>query len=485
MYDVAIIGCGIVGAATAYELSKYQLKVAVFEAEDDVSLGATKANSAIVHGGFDPKPGTLMAQLNVAGTKQMPQLCKDLSVPYKRNGSLVVAFTPEEMEEVHTLYDQGVKNGVTDLAILSKEEVLAKEPQLSKKVLGALSCPDSGIVDPWELCLALAETAVENGVELHLNAAVEDINKVAQTYQIQTQQGQFTAKYVFNAAGVHSDKIHNKVAAENFEVKPTRGEYYVLDKSEGDCVSATIFQAPSAVGKGVLVSPTVHGNLIVGPNAQELPVKELDTGADTANTVSGLAYVGKTAKKSLPDLNLRNSIRNFSGIRANTDQSDFVIQVVAAGFIDLAGIKSPGLSSAPAIAQYGIHLLMENTAQQFHLKDHFINKREKVVFKELTITEKNQLIQKDPDYGHVICRCETITEGEIRQACHGPIPPVSIDGIKRRCNAGMGRCQGGFCGPRVLEIIAEESHRSPLEILQDRLGSNVLAQETKGGKVHV
>lgn len=481
MYDITIIGCGIVGAATAYELSKYQLNTLVLEAENDVSLGQTKANSAIIHAGFDPEPGSLMAKLNVEGVQRIKELCQKLSVHYDPIGSLVVAFSEEEQSLLKDLYQRGIENGVPDMELLNQQELLAKEPNLSDHALGALYAPSAGIVNPWELCLALTETAIKNGVQLALNNRVTAIEKIPGGYQITTNQSVYQTKAIFNAAGVHSDDIHNLIAEPSFEITPKRGEYYLLDRSEGSVVHHVIFQCPSSVGKGVLISPTVHGNLIVGPNSEAVLKTDLDSGIDTGNTAAGLKQVGELARKSVPELNLRQSIRNFSGVRANSTIDDFVIQEAASGFIDLAGIKSPGLSSAPAIAVYGIELLEQSLQQKFQLKDTFIDTRERIVFRELDIDGKNQLIKQDPTYGHVICRCETITEGEIRDAAHSPIKPTSLDGIKRRCHAGMGRCQGGFCGPRVLEILADELELSPLEILQDRADSKVLVEATKGG----
>ncbi|WP_413537793.1 NAD(P)/FAD-dependent oxidoreductase [Enterococcus malodoratus] len=482
MYDVIVIGCGIIGSATAYELSKYQLKTLVVEAENDVSLGATRANSAILHAGFDPEPGSLMAKLNVEGAERAKELCQKLSVHYDQIGSLVVAFSSEELDLIQVLYERGVKNGVKDLALLDQNALHQMEPNLSKKSLGALHAPTAAIVNPWEFCLALAETAVRNDVEIALNNRVNKIQKTENGYLVTTNQTTHQTKYIFNAAGVHSDDIHNLIAEPNFEITPKRGEYYLLDKSEGDVVNHVIFQCPSSVGKGVLISPTVHGNLVVGPNSEAVLRDELDSGKDTGNTALGLKAVADLAKKSLPELNLRQSIRNFSGVRANNSTGDFVLQEAAPGFIDLAGIKSPGLTSAPAIALYGIEMLEKSVNRKFSLKNSYVDSRDKIVFDELSIDEKNEVISSDKNYGRIICRCETITEGEIRAAAHSPVPPVSVDGIKRRCNAGMGRCQGGFCGPRVVEILAEELHKSPLDILQDRAGSNILVGTTKGGR---
>lgn len=481
MYDVIIIGCGIVGAATAYELSKYQLNTLVLEAENDVSLGATRANSAILHAGYDPEPNTLMARLNVEGAKRAKELCQKLSVHYNQIGSLVVAFSDEELALIQTLYDRGVKNGVEGLELLDQAALHKKEPNLSHKSLGALYAPTAAIVNPWEFCLALAETAVKNDVTIALNNRVTAIRKIENGYEVTTNQATYQTKYIFNAAGVHSDDIHNLIAEPMFEITPNRGEYYLLDKSEGDVVHHVIFQCPSSSGKGVLISPTVHGNLVVGPNSESIQRSDLDSGKDTGNTITGLKTVVDLAKKSVPDLNLRQSIRNFSGVRANSSAGDFVLQEAAPGFIDLAGIKSPGLTSAPAIAVYAIELLEKSVGRTFEQKEVYIDSREKIVFQELNFKEKNELISKNNSYGRVICRCETVTEGEIRTTAQSPIPPVSVDGIKRRCNAGMGRCQGGFCGPRVVDILADELNVSPLTILQDREGSNILVEATKGG----
>jgi len=481
MYDVIVIGCGIVGAATAYELSKFQLKTLVLEAENDVSLGATRANSAILHAGFDPEPGSLMAKLNVEGAERAKELCQKLSVHYNQIGSLVVAFSDEELALIQDLYERGVKNGVKDLALLDREALHIMEPNLSSESLGALHAPTAAIVNPWEFCIALAETAVRNDVEIALRNRVSAINKTDKGYKITTNKGNYQTRFVINAAGVHSDDIHNLIAEPNFEITPKRGEYYLLDKSEGTIVNHVIFQCPSSVGKGVLVSPTVHGNLVVGPNSEAIQRDDLDSGRDTRNTSEGLKNVAELAKKSLPTLNLRQSIRNFSGVRANNSVGDFILQEAAPGFIDLAGIKSPGLTSAPAIAVYGIEMLEKSAGSIFLQKEKYIDSREKIVFEELSLEEKNAVISTNDTYGRVICRCETITEGEIRTAAQSPIPPVSLDGIKRRCNAGMGRCQGGFCGPRVVEILADELNMSPLDILQDREDSYILAEATKGG----
>ncbi len=473
MYDVCIVGCGVIGAATAFELSKYQLKTLVLEKENDIAMGATRANSAIIHAGYDPKPDTLMAKLNVKGNLMTEKLCKDLSVPFNRIGSLVLAFSEEEMNTVRDLYDRGNKNGVPDMRILSKEEVLQKEPMVSDKVVGALFAPSAGIITPWEYALAMCEVAVTNGVTLKLNNKVTDIKKEQDAFTITTDKDTYKAKYVINAAGVESDLIHNMVAEKTFTVLPNRGEYYLMDKCEIIRADHVLFQCPNKDGKGVLVSPTMDGNLIVGPNAVAV-----DSEKDTDNTAEGLNFVRQHALKSVPSLNFRNSIRNFSGVRSNTDHDEFMISIATDNFLDLAGIKSPGLSSAPAIAEYAVDLL-KYCGMPTEKNASAVTTRKKVCFRRLNEAQKKEVIKQNPLFGRVICRCETITEGEIVEAIHSPITPCSVDGIKRRTGAGMGRCQGGFCGPRVLDILAREKHISPMDVLQDGEGSKILLSKTK------
>ena len=415
MLDVAIIGCGVIGAAAAYELSHYPLQTAIFEAENDVADCTTKANSAILHAGYDPEPGTRMARLNVEGSALAKEICARLDVPYLQCGSLVLALSPEELPHLQKLYENGIANGVPGIRLLSAGG-------------WALTTP-SGIVE---------------------------------------------TRYIINAAGISAQAVHDMAAPHKFTIQPTRGEYYLLDKSEGSRVHHVIFQCPNENGKGVLVAPTVHGNLIVGPNAD--PVE----GDDTACTAAGLAFVSAAARRSVPNIRFSESIRNFAGVRANVDTGDFVIGEAegAPGFIDLAGMKSPGLSSAPAVAREAVKIL-EAHGDLPAPKADYRDGRTRVRFKELPPEEKARLIAKEPAYGRVICRCETITEGEILDALHEEIPATTIDGVKRRCGAGMGRCQGGFCGPRVLELISKTLGISPLDVLQDKAGTNVLLCETK------
>lgn len=482
MYDVVIIGCGVVGASAAYELARYKLRVAVLEAAADIAAGTTKANSAIIHAGYDPEPGTLMARLNVEGNRLTGEICEKLQVPFKRVGSLVVAFSPEQLPTLRTLYDRGCKNGVPGLRLLSGEEARAMEPGLSEEVCGALLAPSAGIIDPWGFAIAMAETAVRGGVEVRRDCPVTGIEDTGAGFVLHTPTGDVTARFVLNAAGVDADRVHEMLEPNDWHTLPSRGEYYLLDKSEHDRVSRVIFQCPGPEGKGVLVAPTIHGNLICGPNAQGVEDR-----LDLGNTAAGMAEVRAKAARSVPGVEWRQNIRNFAGLRANTTRSDFIIEESKAhpGFIDLAGIKSPGLSSAPAIAKMAAEMLAADGLALEPDPD-FVDRREHIVFKNLSAEEKNELIRKDPRYGRVVCRCETITEGEIVAALHSPIPPRSINGVKRRCNAGMGRCQGGFCGPRVQEIIARELGIDQAEVLLEQAGSTILTGRTKtGGNANV
>lgn len=473
MYDVAIIGAGIVGTACAYRLSRCKLKVALLEKENDICMGSTRANSAIIHAGYDPKPGTLMAKLNVEGNPLCKEICKKLSVPLKETGSLVLAFDDEECAELQTLLERAQKNGVPGVEIWDTKKILEKEPNISKDVKAALWAPTAAIVNPWEMGLAMAETAVRNGCTLHTSFPVTSIEKAADCYTICSNGKAIRAKYVINASGVHADEVRSMVTPASYQIMPTAGEYYLLDKSEGKTVSCVVFQCPSKKGKGILIAPTVHGNLIVGPTATLKDDRD-----NTANTAEGMKEIRDKAVKSVPTVNFRQNIRNFSGIRANSTKDDFIIEFAEKNFLDLAGIRSPGLTSAPAIAEMAAKMLFDAGLQNEE-KESYIDERTHIHFNTLDAQAREELIRKNPLYGRVICRCETVTEGEIVDAIHSPVPPCSIDGIKRRAGTGMGRCQGGFCGPRVLEILARETGAAPTEILQDADGSYILTGETK------
>lgn len=416
-----------------------------------------------------------MAKYNVKGNEMFEALCKELSVPFKRNGSLVLAFNEEDMETIKNLYENGTKIGVKNLKILTKEEVLNMEPNLSEEINGALYAPTGGIVGPFEYTIALAENAVQNGGEIKLKKEVVSIEK-KDIFKIGTSDGEvIEAKFVVNAAGVYADKIHNLICKESFKITPRSGEYFVMDKGQGKVVSHTIFQCPSKLGKGILVTPTVHGNLLVGPDARDIEDKE-----DLGTEAKGLEAVREASMRSTEKINFREAIRNFAGLRANPSTGDFIVEEndEVKGFIDAAGMKSPGLTSAPAIALDVVKILGE-AGCRLDKKESFAGNREQIYFMELSAKEKSELIKKDPRYGKIICRCENITEGEIVAAIKRSFGVLSVDGIKRRCRPGMGRCQGGFCGPRVQEIIAREYNITLESVQLEKDGSYILVGKTK------
>lgn len=478
MYDCIIIGAGISGCSLAFELSKYKGSILLLDKENDVADGTTKANSAIIHAGYDPMPNTNMAKFNVEGNKIIPSICKDLDVPIKNIGSLVVAFCEEEIETLKEIYARGVKNGVENMRIIDKEELHTMEPNLNPSAVAALYAPSACIVNPWDLAIAYAETAVKNGVVFQANAQVEAIEKTAQGFLVKTEKDTFETKTVVNAAGVECDKIVGMLKEAEYEIEPNKGEYYLLDKSQGSLVNHVIFQCPTKEGKGTLVAPTVHGNLIVGPSSENCEREDLST------TALGLDQVKAAAVKSVPSINFRENIRTFAGVRARRkDHGDFVIGEDAdvPGFFQVAAMQSPGLSSASAIARHLVSDFQEKGLFK-EPNEQAITTRKVVRFKEMSADERMAYIKEHPAYGRIICRCETISEGEILDAIHRVIPPVSIDGVKRRCNAGMGRCQGGFCGPRVQELLAHELQIAQEEVVQDKSGSVILFGKTKEGE---
>jgi len=471
MYDVIIIGAGVTGCSVARTLAKYKLRVAVLEKESDVCEGTSKANSGIVHAGFDAEPGSRKAQLNVAGNEKMEELSKELDFSFKRNGSMVLCFSEENRPELEKLYENGKKNGVKELRILSGEEARKIEPALSKQVVAALLAPTGGIVCPFGLTIALAENAYVNGVEFFFEHGVTGIEKTDGGYRITTEQGVFETRMIVNAAGVYADKVHHMVSAAPMEIVARKGEYNLYDKQVGGLVQHTIFQQPTKYGKGVLVSPTVHGNLLLGPTATDIEDKE---GVNTTGT--GLLEVSVKAAESLCTMpSGRQMITSFAGLRAHEVNGDFIIQEApdAAGFYDVAGIESPGLTCAPVIGEYVAGLMMEK--ETFALKDDFVATRKGIVhMAELPEEEQKALIAKDPSYAVVVCRCETVTEGEILDAIRRPLGAKTLDGVKRRTRAGMGRCQAGFCSPKTMELLAKEWNVPVEEIRKSGRGSHVL-----------
>lgn len=477
MYDVVIIGAGVIGSFIARELSKYKLNIAIVEKDNEVSNGTTKANSAIIHGGYDAKPGTKMAKFNSSGNPMFDKVCEELDVPFKRIGSLVLAFNDEDMEALKELYDRGIENKIPDVEIIYKDKIMEMEPNINDDVLAALYSPTAGIVGSYELAIALCENAVDNGVKLMLNNQVKDIEKIDGGYRILTDNEELQSKYIINCAGVHADKINNMVAKESFKIIPKRGQYYILDKSASNITNHVIFQCPNKFGKGVLIAPTVHGNIIVGPDSEVLDDDQRD---EKQTSGDSLDYVKNTASKSIKNIPFNKTITNFSGVRAEPSTKDFIIEESkdAKGFINVAGIKSPGLSSAPSIAEHVVSLI-EKIDNGLEENKEFNPRREMIVFDKLSKEEKSELIKKDSRYGRVICRCENITEGEIVDSINKSAGATTVDGIKRRVRPGAGRCQGGFCGPRVMEILARELGKDIKQVVKDGEKSNILTGKTK------
>ena len=473
MLDVLIIGGGVVGCLIARELSKYMLDCCLLEKEWDVAMGASGANSGIVHAGYDPKPGTAMAKFNVEGHGMFAKITRELDVPFVRNGSLVLAFCEEEEKKLQTLMEYGIKNGVQKLSLLSREQILRLDPRISKNVTKALYAPTAGIVCPYTLTISASENAAQNGVEIRMNQEVTGITRKDGAFVVRTQNNTYFSKCVVNCTGVFSDMIAELAGAEKHGVIARKGEYFLFDKT-AQKPNQTLFQSPAAGSKGVLVTSTVHGNLLVGPTATDTEDKE-----DTSVSGEGLAYVAETGRRSFVQINLKETITQFAGLRAIAASRDFVIEPSkkVKGFIHVAGICSPGLTAAPAIAKH-VAVLLEREGLKFKEKKDFNPLRLGIKsFDSLPEDEKNRLIKSNPAYGKIICRCEHITEAEVVESIQRGAK--TIDGVKRRVRAGMGRCQGGFCSPAVLSLLAKELN-VPLEQVTKRGdGSNILFGKTK------
>ena len=475
IYDAIVIGGGAVGCATARELSRYDLRLALCEKNEDVCAGTSKANSAIVHAGFDAVPGTKKAHFNVAGSRMMEGLSRELDFSYRRNGALVLCFNQKDLPRLEELRERGEKNGVEGLRIVSGDELHALEGALSSEAVAALYAPTSAIVCPFGMTIALAENAAQNGVEFFLDSPVTSIVRRDGLYEITAGDKILQTRTVVNAAGVYSDTLHNMVCENKLSIVPRSGEYCLLDKKDGHLVERTVFQLPGKFGKGVLVTPTVHGNLLIGPTAVDRSDKEA-----TNTTADGLAYAIEMAGRSVPNLPMRDTITSFCGLRAHLegDADDFIIGESADGFFDAVGIESPGLSSAPAIGQY----LAQCVAQKLDATEKltFVPTRKDIPhLRELPFEERQALVRENAAYGNIICRCEQISEGEIVDAIHRVPGARSLDGVKRRVRAGMGRCQGGFCSPRVMEILSRELGIAQTELTKSGGGSRLLVGYTK------
>lgn len=476
MYDAVIIGGGVIGCAVARYLSRFQGRFCLLERENDVCCGTSKANSAIVHAGFDAKAGTLMAKYNVLGSRMMPQLAKELDFPFRRNGSLVLCLAQEDMPKLRALYENGIQNGVEGLEIIDARRLHEMEPNISDGAVAALWAPTGGIVCPFQMTVALGENAIHNGVEIYRNAEVTEVKRGKDnTWQVVTKEDTLKTRAVINAAGVYSGVFHNMVSRRKIHITPRRGEYLLLDKAAGETVHSTIFQLPGVLGKGVLVTPTVHGNLLVGPTAQDTEDFE-----GTNTTARGLAQVREKAGGSVKNLNFRQVITSFAGLRAHEDGHEFILGQPedAAGFFDCAGIESPGLSAAPAIgqeiaAQVSGFLRLEEKPNFDPIRRGPVNP------KSLSKEQWAALIEKEPAYGQIICRCEQVSEGEILAAIRSPLGARDLDGVKRRTRAGMGRCQGGFCAPRVMELLARELGMAQNAITKSGKNSRMITAQGK------
>ncbi|MHC1693803.1 MAG: NAD(P)/FAD-dependent oxidoreductase [Eubacteriales bacterium] len=451
LYDVAIIGAGVVGSLLADTLSRYKLDVVVLEKEHDAAMGTSRANSAIVHAGFDAHPGTLKALLNVEGCEAMPELCEELDVPFVKNGSLVCAFGAEQEGHLSELLERGRKNGVKRLEILSGDRVRELEPNISPAVTSALYVPDAGIVCPYELTIGGLERAALNGSEVIFGYKVINIVKNAGNYILTDGKRHIFSRYVVNAAGLYSDMIAAMTGDCDYTINPRRGEYLLLDRKYGSVSRSTLFSVPTDKGKGILVSPTVDGNLLIGPNAATSDKEDLST------TSPGLAEITEGALKLVPSLELRGVITSFAGVRATPSTGDFIIRqsLRNPGVLHLSGIESPGLASSPAIARYTLDTLREMGLITIPKQSYTAKRGRLKPFRHMTDEERAAAISSDADWGKIVCRCESVTKAEIVDSIKRPCGATSLDGVKRRTRAGMGRCQGGFCSPKVAGIIAE------------------------------
>lgn len=476
--DVVIIGGGIVGAAIARELSRYQLHVVLLEAETDVAMGTSKANSAILHAGFDAKPGTWKGKLNVRGNLLYHQLQQELKLDIDWMGSLVVAKDEVEQASIEELLERGRQNAVPGLEILPAEEVLAREPNLAKDVTGALWAPTAGVVCPFGAVFSFMENAIRNGVALLCEAPAQGIvTEAGRVAGVVTPLGTIQTKYIINAAGVYADEVAKLAGDTSFTINPRKGEYILFDKTTRNLVNTVIFPTPTKISKGILVSPTVHGNLFIGPDAEDI-----DDKADVSTTTAGMERVIHGARRMLPNLPLAAAITEFAGLRAASGDGDFILRESDAvkGLIHAAGIQSPGFTAAPAIAEVIADILREAGLNLMEKSDFNPVNPPRPIFRELNWQERAELVAKQPLYGRVICRCETVTEGEIVAAIHSPCGARTVDGVKRRTRAGTGRCQGGFCGPRVTAILARELGIPVTQVRKDGVHSFLFSEKMPG-----
>ena len=480
IYDVIIVGGGVIGCAIARELSKYKLRTVLLEKNNDVCNETSAANSAIVHSGYDPLPNSLKAQMNVLGNSMYPQMCKELDVPFIQNGSLTIATTDDEMNTLLSLQKRANENKV-ETKILSSEEVLKLEPQLNKDIKGALFAPTCGIVNPFELTVALMENAMDNGVELLLNHEVNNIKINENSVSVFCKNDkELECKVLINAAGLFADDINAFVDKDSFTITPRKGQYFVLDHFDLNFVKHTLFMVPSDKGKGVLVTPTTSGNYLIGPSSDFVDDKQ-----DLSTTKDILDSVRSQASRIIENIPYANLIRQYSGLRAVSSTGDFIIEhsKVSKNLINVAGIQSPGLASCPAIALKVVELLKE--CMPLNVNEEFNPIRRKVYrLKEMSLEDKNKLISENPQFGHIVCRCEKISEGEIVDCIYRNCGATTVNGVKKRCRPGFSKCQGAMCEASVIKILARELKKDESEILYSENGSNILKYETKVGDCH-
>ena len=483
-YDVIIIGAGISGCAVAWKLARYNLDILLLEKEADVATGTTKANTAIIHAGYNADPDKLKGHLNVKGNQGIREAADKLNIPYNEIGSLVVGLEDDDLSVIDELYEKGLENNVPDMEIVGKEWLREHEPNISPKAVKALWAPTAGVITPWEAALAMAQNAVTNGAEVKLETEVEDVlTKNGEVIGVQTNQGDFAADYVVNAAGLYADEIAKMVGIEKININPRKGEYYIYDHAKDFAVNHVVFPVPTPISKGIVVTPTVEDNLLIGPTSETV-----DSKTDLATTKEGLKKVYNGAKKLYPDLDLKDTIRVFAGLRAADESEDFVIEAAenVKGFVNVAGIQSPGLASSTAIADYTVEILGDEGLTLSEKKNVIETREEPVRFYEMSNEERAKMVEKNKDYGQIICRCETVSYKEIVDAINGPVGARTVNAVKRRTRAGAGRCQGGFCGPRVVDILAEELGIDPTEVKHEEGNSQILEYKIKellGSKV--
>lgn len=476
MFDCIIIGAGVIGASVARSLSKYKLNTLVLEKENDVGDGASGANSAIIHSGYDPKPGTLKAKLNVMGNPMLYKVCEELDVEAKNIGSITLANDDEEVKTLKELAKRSEENGVP-YQLLNREELIEIEPNITKQVKMGLLAPTAGIVNPFELVVALMENAIDNGVKLNLNEEVVGISRTDNGFVVKTNKDQYETKYVINCSGVYSDKVNDMVNDHFFTINPRRGEYFVLDHFDNNYIKHTLFNVPTNKGKGILVSPTTHYNYLVGPSADEIDDRD-----SVATVKEVLDNVKQNAKRLVDNVPYQYQIRTFSGVRAVSDNNDFIIEETSHGFINVAGIQSPGLASSQAIALEVENIFLNSFGKENKLeKNENYNPRRRPMIRlnERSIEERQELIKQNPKFGRIICRCEQITEGEVLDILNRSCPPHTIKGVKKRVRPGFGKCQGGFCESLVMNILTKHYGVDKTDICYGKEGSYILLGKTK------